>query len=547
MAPTPSIPRDPERARVERLRPNSFELSGSVFLIAGDGKIVKLPIPSENPHDPLNWSWRKRGLSLLSAGLFAYIGTVLTQGASLALKGLEASFPLKQMFPFTIETLVTAPTVLMGLGAFLWIPLTFALGRRPVFIIAAFLQVAAALGASASKSYYELLACVSLLGFADGFGLSVLFLIVIDVTFIHQRPRAIAAVWSTVGGYGVISLSCVPPLTNHGTQWRRFYIYWSIPAAITFVMALLVFPETYFKRPTVAYNGLTIQQTASERIIIYEDDNINQSDDWSNKGLPHTPSRSWIRAFVDQYFFSRSTTTSWMSMLYCYPQIFFCSLNPLIFWVVIMTAVNFAGMMFIGATFPIILTSPPYSLKSSIVMVSNSAGIGGLLAWPSVEFLSCFVLKNLARRNKGIREAEHYLVCYILPVVTGSLSTLIYGLAVSRQWSFPIYCIAYGFNGFSFASLAIANTLWVTEAFPRWAAPALVVVGGGSYVASFLISLALVPWIATQGYLIVGIELAGLQIVSGLILTPIAFWGKDLRQKIHGRWAERRDGALRPL
>jgi hypothetical protein len=38
-----------------------------------------------------------------------------------------------------------------------------------------------------------------------------------------------------------------------------------------------------------------------------------------------------------------------------------------------------------------------------------------------------------------------------------------------------------------------------------------------------------------------------LQIVSGLVAVPIAFWGKSARQAIHGRWADERGGALRPL
>jgi predicted MFS family arabinose efflux permease len=61
----------------------------------------------------------------------------------------------------------------MGLGAFLWVPLTLALGRRPVFLIASLMMLFACLAASVAKTFYQLLLCVSLLGLAEGFALSV--------------------------------------------------------------------------------------------------------------------------------------------------------------------------------------------------------------------------------------------------------------------------------------------------------------------------------------------------------------------------------------
>ncbi|KAF2183700.1 MFS general substrate transporter [Zopfia rhizophila CBS 207.26] len=533
----------------ERSKHDSFNLSGSVFLITSDGRTLNLPIPSESPCDPLNWSSKKRALALLSIGLYSYVGLVVTQGASLTAKGLAQEFPYEQTKPFTIESLITAPTLFMGIGAFLWVPLSCALGRRPVFVIAAVLMLLASLAAGVSKSYYQLLACVSVLGLTEGFSLSCALLMIIDLTFIHQRPSAIAMVWSVVGSFNLASLSSVPFITDHGMEWRRFFLYWSIPAGINCLTAFIFFPETYFKRPIVAFDGLTILQSATEKLTIYEDDALQDSDvSVYNKDLPSVPDRTPLRAFFAHFCLCRSTFASWKSMLLCYPQIAFCFFNPLIFWVVLNTAANFAGMMFIGATYAMVLGSPPYSLPSKLIInVNNTASVGSLIAWPLSGPLVCYILKRLSRRNKGVREAEHYLIGYILPVLAGALSTLIYGFAVHYKWHFAAFCLSYGLNAFSFSSISIANTLWVTEAFPRWAAPALVVVGGGSYIASFVMSIALVPWIAKQGYLLVGAELTVLQVVLGMVAVPAAFWGKGVRQRIHARWAERREGALRPL
>lgn len=72
-----------------------------------------------------------------------------------------------------IEALLTAPTLLSGIGTLFWVPLTLALGRRPPFITATILMLLASVGAGLSTRFWQLLACVSILGFTEGFALSV--------------------------------------------------------------------------------------------------------------------------------------------------------------------------------------------------------------------------------------------------------------------------------------------------------------------------------------------------------------------------------------
>lgn len=370
----------------------------------------------------------------------------------------------------------------------------------------------------------------------------------IDLTFIHQRPRAIALLWSLAGFVGTALLAVVPYMSSEGDNWRQFYQYWSIPMAISFLLVFLLYPETYFKRPTVAFDGLILLQSATEKLTVYKDESADSN---ICRDLPDLPSRSqhsFLYSIHHRLGLSRSPFASWKAVGYCYCQMAFCAVNPLIFWVFIASAVNFAGMLFIGTTYAQVLRSSPYNLPSVLIVnVNICSGIGALFALPLGGWLIGKILNHLARWNRGVREAEHFLVGYILPIITGALSTFIYGFAVERKAHFAFYYLAYGLNGFSWTTLSISNTMWVTEAFPRWAAPAISVLGGGCYILSFVMSFALGPWIKAHGYKLIGIELAVLQIVGGLVAVPIAFWGKSARQAIHGRWADERAGALRPL
>ena len=73
-------------------RPQSGDLSGSVFLIAANGSMLSLPIPSTSPRDPLNWSFNKRVRAFASMIFFSIVGLAEVQGPSLMLAGLSQEY-----------------------------------------------------------------------------------------------------------------------------------------------------------------------------------------------------------------------------------------------------------------------------------------------------------------------------------------------------------------------------------------------------------------------------------------------------------------------
>lgn len=368
---------------------------------------------------------------------------------------------------------------------------------------------------------------------------------VIDLTFINQRPMAIALMWCGAGCFGTSGVALAPVLSDHGHNWRQFFRYWTIPVTISLLVSFVLYPETYFKRPAVAFDGMILLQTATEKLTIYEDVEKRAG---VYRDLPAHPLRTGFAGLRDRLGFARSPFASWTSMGRCYLQMGYCAANPLIVWVLIASSFNSASMIYIGSTYARVLIAPPYNVSSDIVGTVNVAsGVGSLLGFLVWSCAVSKVVTHLSRRNRGVLEAEHYLVGYVVPTVTGALSSLLYGMAVNHKWPKEWMYFAYGLNGMSYVMLMVSNTLWVTGAFPRWAAPALAVVGGGCYLLAFAMSFVLEPWIEAQGHGAVGIQLAAFQILGGLVALPVAFWGKSARQAIQGRWADDRSGALRPL
>jgi MFS family permease len=370
-----------------------------------------------------------------------------------------------------------------------------------------------------------------------------MLLMAIDLTFIHQRPQAIAIFMSLGPFPAYLVLSVVPRITNGVLNWRTFYLIFMIPCITAVVFAFLFYPETYFLRPAVAFDGRVLVQSATEKVKVYED--------WEEvpggKALPDTPATSKWSATIKELKIWGKTESGWEAMWACYPQILLCMVNPLVFWVALLHAIVFGSLMSIGETYSTTLSGAPYFLpNNTIALVNLGAAFGVLLAWPTAGLMISMISRRLAINNKGVRDAEHFLPAFVVPIISGIASVTLYGLTVENKWHPAWVYIAYTLNGLSVSSLAVANTLWVTEAFPRWAAPALVVLGGWSYIASFGTSYAIFPWIKSQGYARMNIEIALMIFVVGGMIVPVAFWGKSLRQYIHGRLGMNEAGALRP-
>lgn len=98
----------------------------------------------------------------------------------------------------------------------------------------------------------------------------------------------------------------------------------------------------------------------------------------------------------------------------------------------------------------------------------------------------------------------------------------------------------------AFTGESIVSTLWVTEAFPQWAAGALAAVSGLNFMFAVAVNTAIPKWLESQGQLKMNLEIAVAILVAGGMGIPFAFWGKGVQQYLPGRHGAFMTGALRP-
>lgn len=371
-------------------------------------------------------------------------------------------------------------------------------------------------------------------------------IITLDATFVYERPYALSFLWCIVTGSINVLLTPLPYITNVAVSWRPVYVVWVTP---TFASLLLVFffvPETFFLRPPVALDGRILVQSSSERVKIYDDwESIDPTDLAHQRDASDRARYSirWQRLKV-----ARARGTDWKSARAVCIQMVLCLCNPLVIWVSLLGGVILGGVIFLNITQTIhlmkTLSPPELSMMSAYVGVSG--GLSSIIAIPAAGPLVASATRYFTIRSGGTRHAEVYLVGFILPVLSAVTALSIYAAATMYVWAPSVQYFVFGVANFAFLTSYVSSIIWVTEAFPPWAAASLAVVLAAINMFASVVGINLTRWAMNGDVTGPCILLVILILFLGAIAVPIAFWGKSLRQRLDGKWSACEKGALRP-
>lgn len=75
-----------------RSKRESYNLSGSTFLITASGMTLKLPIPSDSELDPLNWGRWKTAGAMFAVAWYFVVASTSVQAPSVILPGIAIEF-----------------------------------------------------------------------------------------------------------------------------------------------------------------------------------------------------------------------------------------------------------------------------------------------------------------------------------------------------------------------------------------------------------------------------------------------------------------------
>ncbi|CAK7207208.1 hypothetical protein SEUCBS139899_010017 [Sporothrix eucalyptigena] len=476
------------------------DFDGDVNLAPADGTTYLIPAPSPDPRDPLNMPLYRKLILLGVVALFSSIGLSMVSGLGGLLGIFIPGYVAEGKTVADITNLMTYPSLFMGIGNLVGMPLALAVGRRPVYLGSCIVMVVASVLCATQKNYEWHLAARMVLGLAAGQSEALCPLMVQETFFLHERAKY-QMIFSAVGNILTTVLVLLASYIAARINASGWYGLGAGLSGLVFILSVLFVPETKYDRPLAAYQGQTSRvgafagQTAENGDYLVR--RITTTDVRELDTVNFKP-RTWasdLRVFVYKPDWAEGTRTIYRMLT----VMFF----PDILWGFLLNGLTLGVNVAIGTTYGTILEDAPYSWAAQNVSFANAGQI-------IVSFLSLFILgwgsdwivKYFARRNGGVHQPQYRLVPLIFPAIVGVLASILYGQAASHPEHIHWFAIVFAVNAYYFAFLGANQSaiVYALDAYPTRSGPVLVVICAYRGILSFGTSYAVTPFINLRGY-----------------------------------------------
>lgn len=244
----------------------------------------------------------------------------MASGMSAFLPAVKASY---NNDPKTND-LVTWPAFFMGVGNLISIPLAYAVGRRPIYLLSTIILAFGCLWCAKSKSLESHIAGRDVMSIAAGTAEALCPIIVQEIFYLHERGKVLA-VFSALQTLGTAGLIIASPYISSDPHlgWRWWYGIFGIVSGGVTVLSILFVKETRYERPLEALRGEGIESdgnlvpvtTNTKRVL----DDVN-----------YTP-RSFLRDMAPW-----SGNTQWSRAIDCCKQMCLVIFFPDVFWLILL-------------------------------------------------------------------------------------------------------------------------------------------------------------------------------------------------------------------
>ncbi|THX22408.1 MFS general substrate transporter [Aureobasidium pullulans] len=505
--------------------------NGDLQLINTIGEIRRIPIPSSDPNDPLNYSkWRKLGI-LVCCCWFSIFSLVLVGGLGPILGVFIGLYAPTGRTVQEVVNLTTYPSLVMAfvvLGSFLILPLSMMFGRRPIFLGCCVLLLGSTLGAGASNSYNTHMACRILQGVAAGATESVLPLIITDMSFVDERGLWFGVYWgsqnliNTIFGISASYLVAV-------TSWRYFYWVLAIFAAGGLVTGFFLLAETRYTRSPASMDGQVI--FTDEWGVTHF---LTDAEARARLGDVHQPDDQEYRekTYLQHLNPVSGTAPNALKLgLGANVKMLQACSSPGVIYAILASSIALGVGIAMSLVYASILTTSFHWSEKSIGLVNVGIFPASLAAMFYAGYCGDKMNIWLAKRRNGVHLPEDTLVQLILPFFVGAIGIIIFAVTANAPESHSSWGIIMGWTLYEFAFIVvlITTTHFGSEAFPKNPGPALVVVIGVKNIVSFGASFGIVPMVHAFNYLTAFMILFGIYVGIFLLGIPVYFFNPKWR------------------
>ncbi|KIW88817.1 uncharacterized protein Z519_10301 [Cladophialophora bantiana CBS 173.52] len=503
-------------------------IEGDAFLVDKHGRVRKLPVPSDDPSDPLRFRWWEKYAIVFCCCWFSTMGLSLASGLGSILTVFFKLYIPQGKTPNEVTYLLTVPALCIGLGNYIILPLSLAYGRRPIFLLSVIVLLAATIASATQNSYNGHLASRVFQGLATGASESLLPLMLTEVTFLHERGKIFGLYWTVMNILtSVLNLSSSYETAALG--WRWYYWVFVITASAGLVFAVFGAFETRFSRPAANIDGRIVVTDDFGVTHFIPDDQVQEYYDRlgieSSPGGP-TPCGVDGTATRTTYLqklkpWSTPHPQPLKTILLSWTHMLQAMTSPGILYSVLISSIALGCSVDLSLSYDSILQGQYGWKPQNIGLINVGSVVGSFIGTAYCTLFGEKLVMWLAKRNRGVHRPEHRLVVLALPAALAVAMLVLYGSAAEGGSSYWGTVISYSLYQSSFICVLIVSTTFAAEASSKHPGPALVVVVGTKNIVSFGATYGFTPMVNGGGYYWAYGVLAGIFGAISLLGIPV--------------------------
>ncbi|AEO62982.1 uncharacterized protein THITE_2038627 [Thermothielavioides terrestris NRRL 8126] len=556
----------------------------------GDDRVVKFPIPTSDPADPLNWPRWRKVTCMVAVAWYAFVANYIASSLAPALPVWNHQFPQDRRQPRELMQLVAFNVLVLGLGNIIWVPLANVFGRRLVLVLSTVVLSAASACGMKLGGFTTMLIIRIFQGLGSSASETVTPAVVGDLFFVHERGRWMAFYTASLACGSVTGGITGGYIATKLGWFRQFWFATGLSGLAALLIIFLV-PETMYDR---GEHTLPIQQTlprASQILglqpsqepgrdrtslpprlslatlpsmrlsvpskfmwpLAQELDpdhgmtwyNDAPSDDETasraSRASRATPRNSTLAVPARDSAAQHRPYTFWRSLTFSRyrGKIWYQFAKPWLTlrlpatWVIMLQYGGLvAGVAVISTVGPQILTGKPYGWGENAGLLFVGALVGILLGGLTTGLLVDRRLKKLARdADHGYAEPEARLAVMVPALAIGTCGLLVFGFCAKYPGKFQWVGLEFAYGMVALA-LAQVPSIWfnyLIDAYEQLASDCFVMICILRGLVPFAWTFFVAQWVARDGFLI---PFGGFTAILGgfsLLTLPIMFWGKRMR------------------
>ncbi|KAF4471320.1 hypothetical protein FALBO_1780 [Fusarium albosuccineum] len=525
----------------------------SAVTVEKHGDIILVPPPTQSPNDPLNWSIaRKTWHSFLVCYIVAL--TAATSNVAGA-----AGVGVNEQYGISYDVFNTGAGVLfvaIGYWTLLSSPAVHLYGRRILYLVGTVWGLIGNIWFGLLQNTADTVWSQLFVGASESVAEAVVQLSLLDIWFEHQNGTSLGfyTLATSVGTY-------IGPLIGghlaHNIGWRWIGHVGAIASGFTLVLFYFGLEETAFERnryldlqdsaerstnveaipptPDAKTNEEKRADNSQADVEAGVDDRQTQIEQNRLSASFTRPKSYWQRialitpaSNLRGFGFRQYVHRLWHTMrIFTFPAVWFAGLQ----W----------GMQNIALSFYLTVEEdywiePPWNYSDAAVGNMNlPCLIGSVIGCFYGGYCSDEFILWMAKRNKGIMEAEFRLYLMVLCVVIFPLGMWLFGIGSAQGWDWPVPYVALGFIGFGYGCAGDLSITYLADSYPDMVLEGMVGVAVINNTLAMIFTFVCSFWIDT-GLQNCFIELGVLSFVILMLSLPMTIWGKQCRRQTQDRY-----------